>query len=146
MEWHPEKRPEEQVSLTNVGEIYIEQYPPPPQHVEPGDDPNVPGETQLEVTASVRHAIAGRNGTQTVFVYIVDQTGQAVEGAAVSMVVNYQSGPKTYDEFPPTNKSGFTRQQFPIAATQPGQKVIIDVTATYRKLTATTQTFFLPWW
>ena len=92
----------------------------------------------------MRYAITGRQGTQTVFVYVNNQQNQPVKGASVRMIVHYQSGDQQYD-FNPTSESGFTKHSFDIQSSPPGQKVVIDVIITYGGLTSTTQTFFLPW-
>ena len=152
MEWHPEVISGPQMRLTNLGEIYIERFGIPGDYDKPlsaQDDPYAPptgpSVTGLYVSASVRYVITGRQGTQTVFVYVTDQRQQPVQGAAVRMTVHYQSADQRY-EFEPTNASGFTRRGFEISLSPPGQKVVIDLTVTYGGLTATTQTFFLPWW
>nr|HID12408.1 hypothetical protein [Anaerolineae bacterium] len=154
MEWHPEILSGPQMRLTNLGEIYIERFGipgdyaeprPPPERGGPYPTPLEPTVTKLYISASVRYVITGRQGVQTVFVYVTDQRQQPVQGVSVSMVVHYQSGDQRY-EFKPTNASGFTRRSFDILPSPPGHKVVIDVTMTYGDLTATTQTFFLPWW
>jgi len=93
----------------------------------------------------VRHAVAELQGIQTVFVYVTDQWHQPVQGAAVEMIVHYQSGDRRY-EFNLTNASGFTWCSFDISPSPPDQRVMIDVTVTRGDLTATTQTSFVPWW
>lgn len=154
MEWHPEVVSGPQMRLTNLGEMYIERFGVPGDYEEPlpppgsGDSsvpPPEPSATTLHVSASVRYVITGREGIQTVFAYVTDQQNQPIQGAAVRMVVHYQSGDQRYD-FEPTNASGFARRSFDISLSAPGQKVVVDVTVTHGDLTATTQTFFLPWW
>jgi len=151
MVWHPENAPGSQMRLTNLGEVYIERFgipgdyddPRPPPGIQ--TTPTVPKVTRLDVGASVRYPTIARQGVETVFVYVTDQRQLPVQGAAVRMVVHYPSGDQRY-EFKPTNASGFTRYSFDILPSVPGEKVMIDVTVTYRDLTGTTQTFFLPWW
>ena len=152
MEWHPEVISGPQMRLTNIGETYIERFGVPEGCDDPLSGPDAPGEaasesavTTLYTSASVRYVITGRQGVQTVFVYVNNQQQQPVEGAAVKMTVHYQSGDQRY-EFEPTNVSGFTQRCFNILPAPPGQKIVIDVTVTYGNVTATTQTFFLPWW
>jgi hypothetical protein len=155
MEWHPEDLSGPRMRLTNLGEIYLERFglpgdydeplPPPPRPGVPDATPREPMVTALRVSASVRYIITGREGNQTVFVYVTDQRRQPVEGAAVRMVVHYQSGDHRYG-FEPTDASGFTKRSCDILPAPPGRKVVVDVAATYGNLTGTTQTFFLPWW
>jgi len=154
MEWHPEVLSGSQMRLTNLGEICIERFNVFDENyydniIEIVSGTRVPEPalpvTKLNISASVRYVITGQGGTQTVFVYVNDQQQQPVEGAAVKMVVHYQSDDPHY-EFAPTNDSGFTRCSFEILQPSPGQRVVIDVVVTHGGLTATTQTFFLPWW
>lgn len=144
MEWHPEFSSGPRMRLTYLGETYLEHFPVS-QEIPGSFRPEEYRTTELSISASVRYAITGRQGVQTVFVYVNDQQQQPLQGAAVRMVVHYQSGDQAY-EFKPTNASGFTRRNFDLSPSLPGQKVVIDVTVTHGDLTATTQTFFLPWW
>ena len=87
----------------------------------------------------------GREGTQTVFVYVNDQRHEPVQDTAVAIIVRYQTGPQA-QACDPTNESGFTKCSFDVNLLPPGEKIIIDVSAGYGSLTASTQTFFIPWW
>ncbi len=155
MEWHPEAASGSQMRLTDIGEIYIEQFglpgdydSPLPPPARPGEDPNTtpgPPVTSLDTSASVRYVIMGRQGTQTVFVYVNDQRCQPVQGATARAIVHYQSGDQTHT-CDATNTSGFAKCSFDIQLSPPGEKVVIDVKVDYGGMTATTQTFFLPWW
>jgi hypothetical protein len=155
MEWHPEDPSGPRMHLTNLGEMYIERFglpgdfdEPLPPSARPGDSAATGAQRvvmELHVTASVRHIVTGRTGEQTVYVYVTDGRQQAVEDAAVRMAIHYRSGDQRY-EFESTDVDGFTSRSFDIDAAPPGQKVVVDVTATYEDLTSKTQTFFLPWW
>jgi hypothetical protein len=155
MEWHPEAASGSQMRLTNIGELYIEEVgipgdydKPVPPPAGPGDDPSRTPEpliTKLDASASVRYVIMGRQGTQTVFVYVNDQRREPVQGATVRAIVRYQSGDQTHT-CDATNTSGFAKCSFDIQLSPPGEKVVIDVKVDYGDMTATTQTFFLPWW
>lgn len=158
MEWYPESTSGSPMRLTRLGEIYINRFgvpegvadqQPPPIFGSGEEMPTVtplPPITRLHVSASVRYVITGREGGQTVFVYVTDQQRQPVSGAVVKMVVHYPSGSQPYEFNEPTNDSGFTGHYFDILPASPGQKVVIAVTVTHNSLTGTTQTFFLPWW
>jgi hypothetical protein len=159
MEWHPEDTPGTQMRLSNIGDAYVERFgvppdvagPVPPQIVVP---PTIaaptatprPFVTELKISASVRYIITGKEGGQTLFVYVVDQKGEPVSDVLVRMVVHYPSGDQIFDFDQPTNETGFTGHHFEILPGSSGQKVVIDVIATYGVLQAKTQTFFLPWW
>jgi hypothetical protein len=149
MEWHPEDDSGSQMRLTKLGETYIDRFGVPPEATSSDGseriDPEMRQVTKMNISASVRYAITGRQGVQTVFVYVNDQQYQPVQGAAVQMIVHYQSGAQPYD-LEPTDASGFTKWSFDILPSPPGKRVVIDVTVVYENVTGTTQTFFLPWW
>lgn len=145
MEWYPDNPAGSQMHLTPLGEIYVE--------VNDIDDRRdadtgsaIRPVTELNVSASVRYIITGRDGGQTVFVYVTDQIEEPVAGAVVSMDVHYPSGDVHYDFEQPTDRSGFAGHSFDILPAAAGQKVVITAKATYGDLTETAQTFFLPWW
>lgn len=157
MEWHPEITSGSQIRLTPMGEIYVERFgvpedDPAPAVIDTSPIAVVPTATppatvtRLNVSASVRYVITGREGGQTVFVYVTDQRQQPVPGAVVRMVVHYPSGDQPYQFDELTNDSGFTGYYFDIHPASPGQKVVITVSVTYGTFTGDTQTFFLPWW
>jgi hypothetical protein len=155
MEWHPEAASGPEMRMTNTGEIYLERFglpgdydkPLPPTDIietTPGATPVAPP-VKLDVSASVRYAIMGRQGTQTVFIYVNNQRNDPAQGVDVRVVVHYPSGDQTYT-CGLTNASGFTKCSFDIELSPPGEKVVIDVIVNYGDVVATTQTFFLPWW
>jgi hypothetical protein len=158
MEWYPEATSGSQMRLTSLGETYVDRFgvpvgtddaQPPPIFGSDEEMPTVtppPPITRLNVSASVRYVITGREGGQTVFVYVTDQQQQPVSGAMVKIMVHYPWGSQPYEFNEPTNDSGFTGHYFDILPASPGQKVVIAVTVTHGSLTGTTQTFFLPWW
>jgi hypothetical protein len=164
MEWHPERAFGLRIGLANLGEMYIERFGIPGNYDDPAPPPGELGErplttfrfgegapsadqgvTGLRVSACVRHAVTGRQGTQTLFVYVDDQQQQPIRGASVTMVARYPSN-RQQVKLGPTDESGFVKGGFKILPAPPGERVIIDVTITYEGLEETTQTFFLPWW
>ncbi len=164
MAWHPESSTGSQMRLANLGEIYIEEFGLPGNYDEPvprSARPKAFGTgaytfteegaaneqvvTGLTVNASVGSTVTGRQGTQTLFVYVNDQQERPLENVSVTALARYPSRRQPL-EFAPTDESGFTKVEFDILPTPPGKYVVIDVTASYQDLGATTQTFFLPWW
>jgi hypothetical protein len=141
MEWHPEDAVGTQVRLTNIGEIYARLY-------DINIDPVIIELRQLNATASVRHVVVDQRGIQTVFVYVVDQYQNPVEGVDVDRVVRYQNGELVEQScsFKRTDARGFTQCSFDFTGSQPGQKVLIDITARRDGLTDAAQTFFFLWW
>jgi hypothetical protein len=151
MEWHPEREVGSQIRLTKLGEMYLERFGIPGNHGDPRGGSAIieasrpPGVTELVLSTSVDRAITGRQGSQTLFVYVDDQRQRPVEGASVTLVARYPSN-RQYVRLGRTNERGFARGTFEILPTAPGQRIILDVTVTYQGLRATTQTFFLVWW
>jgi len=147
MEWHPESPVGSQMRLANLGEIYIERFGVPGGYDEPVPAPpryetSIP---EFDVSASVRDVITGRQGTQTLFVYVTNSQGRPVEGVSVAMNARYSSGNQRL-ELERTDENGFTKGTFDILPTPLGKRVVIDVTAENRTSKGETQTFFLPWW
>ena len=141
MEWHPENAVGSQVRLTDVGEIYTRVH-------DININPVIIELRQLNVTASVRYIIVSQQGTQVVFVYVVDQYQNPVEGVDLEAVVRYQRGELIEQacSLERTSASGFAKCSFELAPSQSGQKVIIDVTARRDGLSDSTQAFFFSWW
>lgn len=147
MEWHPESPLGRKIRLTNLGEIYIEEIGVPEsvrRRVSPPSFPVREEPSDLHVTASVQRVIAGRDGVQTVFVYVIDQQSEPVEGADVTMVIRYPATDGPY-EFGPTDSTGFTRASFELLPSPPGRRVVIEVTAVHNDLESVTEAFFLSW-
>jgi hypothetical protein len=147
MEWHPESSVGSQMRLANLGEVYIERFGVPGNFDDPVPAPlrYEASVAELSVSASVRNVITGRQGTQTLFVYVTNSQERAVEGVSVTMNARYPSGHQRLD-LDPTDEDGFTKGTFDILPAPPGERVVIDVTAENRVAKGTTQTFFLPWW
>ncbi|MGD1992389.1 MAG: hypothetical protein PVI59_04270, partial [Anaerolineae bacterium] len=99
----------------------------------------------LRVWAAVRHAITGREGAQTVFVYVTNSSRQPISGAQVTALVRYPTRETGYD-LPETDARGITSVTFDVNSPPPGRRVIVEVEVDYQGATATAQTFFLPWW
>jgi len=152
MEWHPDSEP--QMALTDLGDIYIEQFRVSQQYLQP--EGRVPGQegvakptvsvAGLMANVTMRHAIIGKGEQQTVFVYVADPQTEPVENATVRMVIHYPTGDQTL-EMLPTDTNGFSSQSFYVAPTaEPGESVEIDVFVEYEGLGCETRNFFLPWW
>lgn len=141
MEWHPEDAVGRQVRLTLIGETYTRLH-------DINTDPAIIELRQLNATASVRHVVVGQQGIQTVFVYVVDQYQNPVEGVDVDRVIRYQNGELIEQScsFERTDARGFTQCDFDFTGSQPGKKVLVDIVTRRDGLTDKTQTFFFLWW
>lgn len=153
MEWHPEIVRGSRVRLTNLGELYIERFglpgnydlPLPPPRT--GTTAGTSAVTRLNARATPLHTTTGRNGVQTIYVYVRDQRGRPVQGATVRIVVHYpQIGDQPCNPAGVTDQQGFIRCNFGLITSPSGKRVRVDVMVTYGNLSTSTQTYFLPWY
>lgn len=151
MEWYPENPRDRRVQLGFLGEIYAEKYVDPerlkPSAPSLGPAPSASGTVaaDINVSASLKYAITGRAGTQTLYVYVTDQWGKGVPGAQVSFVAHYSDGDRVFD-MPSTDAGGYSSYTFNVGNLLPGYTVVIDVQAIVEGRSAHSQTSFLPWW
>ncbi len=147
LEWHPELPPDKRVQLGNLGEIYATTRLDP-SLLQPGPAalaPNVPQITSLLATASLRYAVTGQTGQQTLHVYVLDQRGKPVQGAASVAVVRFPSGDRS-ETLPPTDVNGHSQVSFDLGELDPGQSVVVQVKASWAVRVTQTQTSFFVWW
>lgn len=153
MEWHPERQRDERVALGALGIRYIQRFGVPAQYQASQSPPSAPLSAEpagapsagLNAWAFVRNVVTGREGYQTVYVYVTNATRQPVNGAAVTVVVHFPSNPVTYTAAP-TDSRGITSVTFPIHSLPPGQRIVVDVTVRAGSQTQSAQTFFVPWY
>ncbi|HIE37850.1 MAG TPA: hypothetical protein EYH30_11465 [Anaerolineales bacterium] len=153
MEWHPERPRDERVVLGALGRAYIQRFGVPAEYQRRQPAPARPGQlvqtieetSDLHVWAFVRNVITGREGYQTVYIYVTDAGRRPASGASATIAVRFPSQTVQYTAGP-TDSRGITSVTFPIHALPPGQKVIVDVTVRLGQQTQTAQTFFVPWY
>jgi len=146
MEWHPEMPAFHKVQLASIGSLAFDYQKIDRSYLQPKNPPNqLRAVTRLNVRASVKQAVTGREGSQTIYIFASDQLGTPLPGVAVTATLHLVSGDQTYT-LPPTDSRGIAELVIPFGQTKPGGKVSIDVTATYNSLNGSTRTSFLPWW
>ena len=147
MEWHPQLPADQRVQLGNLGEIYALTRLDPSLLQPPSSAlrANVPQITALSVKASLRWAITGTAGQQTLHVYVSDQRGKPVPGAASAAVVRFPSGNRNVT-LPATDANGHAQVTFDLGKLNPGQSVVVQVRASWTALVVETQTSFFVWW
>jgi len=147
MEWHPEFPENQRVQLGNLGEIYATTRLDP--SVLRPDPALAVSDAQriasLRATAFLQWAITRPTGQQTLYVYVLDQRGQPVQGAAVTAVVRFSSGDRSM-ALASTDANGYTQAPFDLGQLDPGQLVVVRVRASWAALATETQTSFLAWW
>ena len=147
LEWHPELPSDKRVQLGNLGEIYATTRLDPSvlQPLPAALAPNVQQITALRATASLRYAVTGPSGPQMLHVYVLDQRGTPVPGAASAAVVRFPSGDATVT-LPATDSNGHAQAPFDLGQLAPGQSVVVQVTTSWAALATETQTSFFVWW
>ena len=148
MEWHPELPSDKRVQVGNLGEIYATtQLSPDLRDPPPGilATTGVVQITELRAIASLRYAITGQSGQQILHVYVLDQRGNPVQGAAAVAVVRLPYGDliRTPE---PTDANGYTQTAFEFGNLNPGYSVVVQVRASWATLVTETQTSFFVWW
>jgi hypothetical protein len=147
MEWYPELPPNQRVQLGRLGEIYAttrldSQYLQPNPAAFNNDVQQI---TALRARASVRQAITGPTGQQTLYVYVVDQRGKPVQGVSLTAVVRSAAGEKSVP-LSSTDPNGYADVQFDFDRAAPGQMIVIHVSAAWARVATGTRTSFLVWW
>ncbi len=153
MVWNRTGQADTSIQLTNVGEIYLDQFGIPGDYDQPvpparfrlderlgggaGDRP-----LELRASASVRNPAAVEE-TQTLYLYLHDRRGDPIEAAVATAFVRYPSDADTL-VLAPTDAEGFSRVSFVTRPSAPGQRVVIDIVVVYGSTTTRAQTFFVP--
>ncbi len=150
-EWYPELLPEQRVQLGDLGSIHFDalvQQGLVSAALRQPAPPGMLGASQplsLKVSASPKYTVVSRRGTQTIYVFVTDQKDMPLAGASVAVVVRDSYGQIIQDTMPDTDSQGFTSYSFDVGQFNPGQSVIVQVTAVYQSLSAKTQTSFFTW-
>jgi hypothetical protein len=148
LEWHPSSPPGLQVQLGKLGEIYLDQYPPPPEVRDPFSGENrrvVPPEvSSLDVAASVRYPFARQNQPQTLYVFVYDQDGNRLAEAEVQALIHFPSKDRRM-ALAETSELGLSWQAFDVGQVPVGETVAIEVVVRYGGVEGRTQTSFLVW-
>lgn len=146
MEWHPGKAPGQRVQLGPVG---IQQY----RHAGrderallPDDNRFSPANVRsLVARGSVIDSVAVSKGSQTTFVFVTDQLGTPIHGAAVTLVVHYAHGDEIYT-LPPTSAAGTTFRTFDVPVVEAGTIVSMDFILAYAGVFTQTRTSYMVWY
>ena len=147
LEWHPERRPGQRISLGPLGRIHFDFAGQDPYLLSPLKSimAVLQRPTDLRLGASVAQPVMTPEGKQTVYLVVLDQFSQPVSAAKVDLRVNYASR-QEIRSLPTTNGAGITRLEFDVAGGKAGQYVTLEFTVTTGELTSTTSTSFLIWY
>ena len=145
-EWHADRGAEKWVVISDLGRLYFDQQKEDPAHLRPvqPSDATIKPVLSLKTSAFVLKAVTLKNGSQTVYVIVQDQTSAAVENATVKAVVHLANNTTQEHQFT-TNAQGIGQVKFDFSDQKPGELVTIDVSVNYQGLTTTTTTSFRIW-
>jgi len=146
-EWHNEFKPDQRVTVANLGREYfmITRENPRMLEAESGDE-TIRSLISLKVRAYPLKSVTSRDGKQTVFVIVQDQKLEPVANAQVTLALRLPSGEEAlYIVGPLTNEKGITSLTFPFSCEEVGI-VQITVKAKRDNLEAKTTTSFRIWW
>ena len=148
LEWHPDNPSGLRVRPGRLGEIYLDQFPPPSWALDPSSDENYDLEpshvTALDVVASVSHPFAAQDEPQTLYVFVYDQDGTPLQGAQGRAVIHFPDEDREIT-LPEANELGLSWQTFDVGQVPVGETVAIEVSVSYAGVEGTTQTSFLVW-
>jgi len=101
----------------------------------------------LHAHAYVGAALVPAQGKQTVFVVVQDQDGNAIEGARVTVTLEYPNGRKEKIATAlPTNVDGIFKTSFMVEKLDVNEIVKVQVQAEYMGETFPTNTWFRIWY
>lgn len=147
-EWHPERPSGKRVTLTNLGQIYLNLYGEfdPTEAAEMGSD-NIPNNIlDLKVRSFPKVAVLPANGIQTIFVIVTDQKNHPLPKAQITLTLTSAGEQPRYLAMPVTDNDGVTRIDIPLKGMKIGIVEIL-VTVNYGSiLQKETVTSFRVWY
>ena len=146
MEWHPEKPEGQRILLAPLGSIYYKAAGLDPIRLAaPGSGESFGAVTSLRPRASVVNTVAVVNGSQTAYVFVTDQLGRPIGGAAVTLVVHYPERDQAFT-LPPTGASGTSFKTFTVPKISAGTIVSMEFIVTYSGIFGQTRTSYIIWY
>jgi len=140
-EWHPNLAVGQRVRLTNIGQIYFDlverPFAPAQKTPQPIKDKNP---IELKVRSFVQSALISKDGKQTVYVVVLDQNQEPLQGAQVTLTLVPSSGQSMNIVSKVTDQNGISRQEIPVSNLPIGMvevKVKVNYGIGLEKLTVT---------
>ena len=149
MDFNPDLSPGQQMELADLGQshfvfagidsVFLRGLPPGiPNSTAVSGGPKL-----LLVDAHVADPNAASPQTQTVFVYVTDESDRPVKEVNVSYEIDYPDGSQS-GVLPLTNEAGYASEKFQLKPVPPGQKLVIRVTVSWNSLTTSASISSLP--
>ncbi len=145
-EWRADRGAEKWVVISDLGRLYFDLQKEDPAHLRPVPPPEaaIKPVISLKTRAFVLKAVTLKNGSQTVYVIVQDQTSDALENASITATVRFTDGSTQEYSFT-TNARGIGQVTFDFSNQKAGELVTIEVSVNYQGLTTTTITSFRIW-
>jgi len=145
-EWRTNLSVDDWIVITDLGRLYFDQQKEDPAHLKPAPPPDatIKPIISLKARAFVLKAVTLKNGTQTIYAIVQDQTSQAVSDANITAVVHLSDGTNQNLSFT-TNSAGVGQISFDFNDQKPGELITIDITIRYQGVSSATTTSFRVW-
>lgn len=145
-EWHANRGADNWVVISDLGRIYFDEQKEDPAFLKPvlPLDATIKPVLSLKLNAFVLKAVTLKNGEQTIYVVVQDQTSQAVAGAMGTALIHLSDGSNLELPFT-TNEQGIAQITFGFNNQTPGELIPIEITVNYQDLTASTTASFRIW-
>lgn len=151
LEWHPERPRGDRVVVGALGLAYIQKFGVPEEYRKPqplSARPVVPapeGETELRAYAFVRYPVTGREGYQTVYLYVTGGGRQPMKGVTATAKVYFPSGSVTYP-MNATDSRGISSLTFYFSGLPSGQKIVVEIIVQAGTRTTLAPASFVVWY
>ncbi|MEW6180379.1 MAG: hypothetical protein AB1522_10670 [Chloroflexota bacterium] len=146
MEWQPERQAESHVVLTDLGKRHFDLVQ---RDLEAGRPIGsaIAGRQRFPVAhAFFAHPLIGAHNSQTLYVVVVDRFRQPVEGAEVSVVLEYPDGERAAYRLNNTDASGITTLTFNVGEWQPRQVITLEALVNANGEEAHAESWFRIWY
>ncbi len=152
LEWHPERPRGDRVVVGALGMAYIQKFGVPEEYRKPQPlsaqpaviAPPAEGAT-IRAYAFVRYPVTGREGYQTVYLYVTNAGRQPMRGVLATATIRFPDRPVVYP-MNATDSRGISSLTFYFSGLPSGQKVVIEVTVQAGMQTVTVPTSFVVWY
>lgn len=147
LEWHPERPRGDRVVVGSLGMAYIQKFGVPSEcQAKPGSiERATTSEARLRAYAFVRYPVTGREGYQTVYLYVTNAGRQPMRGVQATATV-YFPGQSAVYPMNATDSRGVSSLTFYFSGLPSGQKVVIEITVQSGTVVVTVPTSFIVWY
>lgn len=136
-----------EVHLANLGSIFLTAFPPPPESGQAAfrmrGTPAPP--LVIHPLISVAEPTVGKDGQQTIYLYVEDDSGAPVVGVQALAILRYGDAAAEV-ALPDTDQQGLAVATFIAPPASPGSQVIVEMHVLFGEVFMTVQTTYFQWW